>query len=76
MAVNTNAIAAKVNKLDWLACAVLGLVGIGLLIAGQTTYAWVALGSSAISGLAAWFNPSQRLMRLLERKMFRKRPSR
>jgi hypothetical protein len=76
MAVNANTLTTKLNKLDWAACAILAMAGLGLLIAGQTSYAWLALGSAGISGVVAWLNPSQRLVRLLERKMFRKRPAR
>jgi len=75
MAVNANTLITMANKLDWATCAVLGVVGVCLLIAGQTTYAWLALGAAAFSGLTAWLNPARRLMRLLERNMLRKRAS-
>lgn len=76
MAVNANTLITMANRLDWAVCAVLGIVGMGLLIAAQPTYAWLAFGLATVSGLSAWLNPGQRLVRLLERKMFRKRPSR
>lgn len=76
MAVNANTLTAKVNKLDWIACAVFAVVALGLYIAGCEDYALIALLSSVASGLVAWLNPSKRLVGVLERKMIRKRPAR
>ncbi len=76
MAVNANKMIAKINKLDWVVCVVLAAAAVGLLIAGQTTHAGFAALSAAVSGAVAWLNPGKGLTRLLERKMFRKRPAR